>query len=278
MKKLITLLFIFTLFFVGCEDKEKGEVLTLGTGQYYDKMNLHNGEPLEWINLKDSSNVEKTTCGADAGCSLFKGTYEVEGALLKITLKEYSEVDEWVKLDKEEVTTYTITANNEFTKDESIYVLKKEANSATYDVKLEQQNESFEFDKLSLEFTGSKAECEGCYHYMLITKYDGKEVGKGFFNDEERFLINSSNMAATFTVYRIEEVYILVSNFGNQCFSHNALIFNTKGETLKMYSSADISINGKKINVQVSSSGNCMEEGQEEISEFEISKDKLIEK
>ena len=101
MKKLITLLFILTLFFVtGCEEENK--TLTLASGTYYDKNNMYNGESLEHITLKDEKVVERTTCGAEAGCSLFRGTYQIDLTTLKITLKEYNDVDGWMPLEEKE--------------------------------------------------------------------------------------------------------------------------------------------------------------------------------
>ena len=280
MKKIITLLFIFTLFLVGCEDKKENGTLTLKVGSYYDKNNMHNGNSLEWINFKDTEVVEKTVCGADAGCSLFKGTYEISGPLLKITIKEYNEIEGWVKLDKDDLSTYTITANNEFTKDNSVFILKDEKSEdkiIKHEVNLVKEKEKIEFGKLSLEFIGSVyTECgKDCYLYTLNTKYDGKEVGKGFFNDEENFRVFSKNMSASFTVYIIDEVYILVSGSGAQCFPNNILIFNTKGETLKMFASADINFNGKNVTIE-RSNGSCMKEGTK--YNFEVSGTELKEK
>ena len=280
MKKLIVLFFILALVFVtGCE--KGANELTLSTGSYYDKNNMHNGSSLEWIDLKNATDVERTICGADAGCSVYRGTYELRVPLLTVTLKEYSdEVDGWVHLEEDEVLTYTITDNNEFTKDKSVFVFKNDADKKTekYDVKLEKENEKFEFGKLSLEFTGGEnGECEKCYYYNLNIKYDGKEVGKGFFDDEEVSRINSSNMSSTFTVYKIDEVYILVSGFGSQCYPNNVLIFNTEGKTLEMYSNADIDINNKAIDIEVSPEGNCMGEPEYEFH-FEVSGLELKEK
>ena len=261
MKKRITLFLILTLFLVtGCNETKNP---TLKAGTYYDKNNMHNGESLERITLEESHNIERITCGADAGCSLFKGFYFVEDKTLTITLTHYSdEIDGWTDLEADEVIKYTITKDNEFTKDESIFVFDEKSVSVTkYDVKLEKKKENYEFGKLSLEFTGNdNGECENCYYYDLDIKYDGKAVADGFFNDVEASRINSSNMAASFTVYKIDEVYILVSNFGSQCFPNNILMFNTEGKTLKMFSNADIEISGRNVFIEISK-GSCMEEG-----------------
>ena len=277
MKKLITLLFAFTLFFLaGCEDK----TFTLKEGTYYDKNNMHNGSSLEFIDLKDATTVERTTCGADAGCSLFKGTYVVNDKTLTVILTDYSdEIDGWTALDENETLEYTISNNNEFTKDTSIFVLKEkdETSTNTYDIKLENKNESFDFDKLHLEFTGSDADCEECYFYDLTIKYDGKEVGKGFFNDEENSRVFSTNMAASFVIHKIDNVYVVISSIASQCYGRNILIFNTEGKTLEMFSSADINVEDHNIHVEVSPSGNCMGD-PEIVRDYEIKGLELIKK
>ena len=110
---------------------------------------------------------------------------------------------------------------------------------------------------------------------MLNIKYDGKEVENNYFKDDEYYRISSSNMAASFTVYKIDEVYILVSNFGSQCYPNNILFFNTSGETLKIFSAADINISNRNIEIEISK-GSCMEEGTK--YNYEISGSELKEK
>ena len=278
MKKIFTLLFVLSLFLlVGCTDK----TLTLKEGTYYDKNNMHNGSSLERITLKESNAAERITCGADAGCSLFKGFYSVKDTTLTITLTHYSdEIDGWTDLEEDEKIEYTITANNEFKKDKSEFVLdteKKEDEVTKYDVKLEKPNETFDFDKLHLEFIGGEADCEGCYFYSLTIKYDGKEVGKGFFNDEDKFRVFSTNMAASFVIHKIDNIYVVISSIASQCYGRNVLIFNTEGKTLEMFSNADILVEDHKVHVEISTSGNCMEEGQI-MHDYEISGLELKEK
>ena len=265
MKKYITLILILILVLAtGCTTK------TLKEGAYYDKNNMHNNESLEWIYLKENNVVERTICGADAGCSLYRGTYEITDASLKITYKEYADIDGYIELDDEEVITYTITAQNEFTRDKSVFILdtRKYDNSITeYDVELVKPNEKFEFGKLNLEFYGTKVQgCEGCYDYTLGIKYNGESIKTDFFNEKDR--IHSSNMAASFKVYKIEGIYIIASNLGRQCFPSAVLIFNAEGKVLKTYSDADLTVEGKQIKIEASK-GSCMEEGT--LYNFEVS-------
>ena len=79
-------------------------------------------------------------------------------------------------------------------------------------------------------------------------------------------------MAASFKIYKIEEVYVLVSNLGSQCFLNDVLIFNTDGETLKMLANVDIEFNGKEIKIE-QTKGSCMDDGTKysfEVSGLEI--------
>ena len=272
MKKYVTLILILILVLAtGCTTK------TLKEGAYYDKNNMHNNESLEWIYLKENNVVERTICGADAGCSLYRGTYEITDTALKVTYKEYAEIDGFINLDVEELVTYTITANNEFTRDRSVFILdtRKYDNSITeYDVELIQQDEKFEFGKLNLEFKGSAVEgCKNCYNYTLDLKYDDKQIKTNFFSDKSK--INSTNMAASFKVYKIEGVYILASNLGRQCFPYAVLIFDAEGNVLKTYSDVDITVEGYDVTIETSK-GSCMEEGIP--SYFEVSGLELKEK
>ena len=126
MKKVLTLLFALSLFLlVGCSNETENKTTpTLKEGSYYDKNNMHNDSSLEWIYLKENNVVERTVCGADAGCSLFKGSYEIKETILEINLTQYSdEIDGWTDLDENEKIKYTITKDNEFNKDESVFIL-----------------------------------------------------------------------------------------------------------------------------------------------------------
>ena len=121
MKKIITLLFVIALFLVtGCEDKN----FTLKEGAYYDRNNMYNGSSLEWIYLKENNVVERTTCGADAGCSLFKGTYKINEKNLIINLTHYSdEIDGWLELEEKEKLEYTISEDNVFISNKNLFIL-----------------------------------------------------------------------------------------------------------------------------------------------------------
>lgn len=268
MKKLLNLLFVLSLILVtGCFDK----TLTLKEGTYYDKNNMYNGSSLERITLKENK-VEKITCGKEAGCSLMKGTYEIKDNVLKITLTHYEDdFDGLIKLDEEELEEYKIGENNSFTKDESNFVFEEKKietddSNGEYSVELKKENETFDFNKLHLEFKGTKVE-EDYYNYSLNIKYDDKEIDGTIFDKK----IASTNMAASFKIYKRGLVYVLVSNTSRQCFPSEALVFNTNGSILNTFSSAEIEINENKITVTESYDGNCMDTSNAKTYNYEIS-------
>ena len=272
MKKLVILILVVFLI-TGCSKN-----LTLEEGSYYDRNNLHNGESLEWIYLKEDNLAERTTCGADAGCSLYRGTYEVSENKVKFYFNEYNDIDGWIKLEEkdQERFEYEISDNNTFINSQSVFIrdtrnYDKSLNE--YDVILENENEKFDFGKLHLEFKGFKKSNGDFYNYTLAIKYDGKIINNTLFNNEKIPMINSNNMAASFKVYKIEGVFVLVSNRGAQCFPNAVLIINAAGKVLKEYSNVDIEINEKKLTIVVPATSSCMEEGIKynfEVSDLEI--------
>ena len=113
MKFRVVLMLACLLFVFGCSTSYK-----LKTGvTYYDKNNMYNGISLNKITLNDDLSVEATTCGKDAGCSLYKGTYVINNNQLTIRLNSYQDMTgDWEMLPEEYIseTTLTITGNNAF--------------------------------------------------------------------------------------------------------------------------------------------------------------------
>jgi len=285
MKKIFILLFMMTLFLVvGCEQKTPTLKIE---GTYYDKNNMHNGSSLERITLKNDNVAERIVCGADAGCSLFKGTYEIEKNILKIKYLQYQdEFDGWMDIENpdNDFNEYIIDATNTFSKGESVFILEKEVEydktNKEYTIELKDETESFKYDKLSLNFHGVKVEensLEQFYNYTLNIKYDDKNINNAFFNDEKNMRIWSSNMAANFKVYKIGGVYVLVSTLAKQCFSNEVMIFNVNGAIFNTFSNVDIKVDGNKITIEESLDGNCMNTDSVNKYTYEVSELKLNE-
>ena len=159
--------------------------------------------------------------------------------------------------------------------------IAQEKNKLLETIKLTKEKESFDLDKLHLDFEGVTYKTdEGHYQYVLNIKYDGKNIDSTFFNDKNNYRIWSHNMAADFKVYKIENVYILVSFIAKQCFYDEIMIFNTNGDVLKTFTTAHFDIDGSSIKIRTSDTGQCMGPGAEEhVKEYnyEINNSKLIE-
>lgn len=155
-------------------------------------------------------------------------------------------------------------------------------NYKKYTLSLKKKNQTYNIGKLHLDFEGTTYKTyNGHYQYVLNIKYDGKEIDSSFFNDKDNYRIWSHNMAADFKIYKVDEIYILVSFIAKQCFYDEIMIFNTNGEILKTYTTAIFNINDSSINIKTSDNGHCMGPGTEEhVKEYnyEISGLQLIEK
>lgn len=128
-------------------------------------------------------------------------------------------------------------------------------------IELKKENESYNFDKLHFDFKGySTDDGDEYYKYLLDIKLNEKEIDDTFFKDEDNFRIWSSNMAANFKVYKIENVYVLVSFIAKQCFYDEIMIINTNGEVLKTFTNAsfDLDNNTNLLKISTSDDGMCM--------------------
>ena len=148
-------------------------------------------------------------------------------------------------------------------------------------VTLSKENESFDLDKLHLDFSGTHTkEGDEYFNYVLNIKYDDKNINSSFFSDKENYRIWSSNMAAEFKVYKIDNMYILVSSIAKQCFCDEIMFFNANGNVLKTFTTAEFSINEQNIVIRTSDNGQCMDDNWEtHVTEykFRIDDSKLIE-
>lgn len=127
-------------------------------------------------------------------------------------------------------------------------------------IELSKENESFDSDKLHLDFYGvnTNDENDTYYNYTLKITYNNKEINNIFFNDKDNYRIWSHNMASNFKVYKVDEVYILVSFIARQCFVNEVMIFNTNGDVLKTISNCDFEIKNNNIKIRISDNNQCM--------------------
>lgn len=188
-------------------------------------------------------------------------------------------------LEKMYSNGYITKEEKDNAKDEELVVvdISELTNYKKYTLSLKKKNQTYNIGKLHLDFEGTtyyKTDDE-YYQYVLNIKYDDKEIDSSFFNDKNNYRIWSHNMAADFKIYKVDDIYILVSFIAKQCFYDEIMIFNTNGEILKTYTTAIFNINDSSINIRTSDNGKCMGPGTEEhVKEYnyEISGLQLIEK
>lgn len=147
-------------------------------------------------------------------------------------------------------------------------------------IELLKENESFDFDKLHLKFKGTSAENnKDYYNYILDIYYNNQKIDNQFFNDASNYRIWSKNMTGNFKIYKVDNVYILVSYVAKQCFCNEIMIFNTNGDILKTFSRAEYTISGSNITISESDNGQCMGDNWEShitIHKYNISGTKII--
>ncbi len=94
---------------------------------YYDKNNMYNGRLLSEITLNKDMSVKSFSCGRDAGCTEYKGSFTISGTTLTIILNKYQDVDgSWNTLPEkaQETKKYTIIDDNIFSNDNAVYIIK----------------------------------------------------------------------------------------------------------------------------------------------------------
>lgn len=106
------------------EAVEEVKVPTLEIGKTYGSGNVYMGRSLEQITLNSDGTVSTSNCVRDGGCIDGRGTYKIDGTTLTITITETYMIMEWEKLPVADVETWTITADNTFTRGEYTYTLE----------------------------------------------------------------------------------------------------------------------------------------------------------
>lgn len=137
-KKLFNLILCFVLLisFTGCDKKDnvikddykpkeeveakedKPIIYTLKINKTYeDKTLMYKGRSLSEITLNTNGSVSEIACGINAGCSEYRGTYEIDGNALKITLKEFDDLGiswEVLPIEEQKTRVYEIISNDTF--------------------------------------------------------------------------------------------------------------------------------------------------------------------
>ena len=164
-----------------------------------------------------------------------------------------------LSLDDNEVKLYSLPGVGDY-----IEIPRLLAEEGYNTIWLSGQYESFVFDKLDLSFNGTIVDtANGYYNYVLDIKYDGKQIDGSIFNDKNNYRIWSHNMAADFKIYKVDNVYVLLSFRAKQCFGNDIIFMNTDGDVLKSFTNAEFKLDNKQVDISTSDNGQCMGDGWE---------------
>ena len=138
-------------------------------------------------------------------------------------------------------------------------------NNASNDITLSKDHEQFKFNNLKLDFYGedsSKATgVKGSYKYVLALDLGGVEINSNIYSDPFKRVINSSNLASTFTIYAIDNVYILKSTTGAQRDGEYVLFFDKEGNFIDSFEDVKVSVDVAKKTINYE---NCITDNPEE--------------
>lgn len=164
---------------------------------------------------------------------------------------------------------------NEGTNTEKVVTLNNESKDLT----LAKEQEKFKFNDLTLEFFGEDASKDtnvaGSYKYVLSLDINGVGISSNIYSNPNKRIINSTNLNSTFTLYAVEDLYILKSTTGAKRDGENILVIDKKGNFIESFEdiSANVSIKDKKIDYT-----NCITDDENETCDkrvYEISKNTI---
>lgn len=119
-------------------------------------------------------------------------------------------------------------------------------------VKLEQLNEKFTNNELTLKFIGEQTnEIENGYKYVLEIYIDNKQVDSKIFNNTANKLIWSTNYASKFRVLTINNYYIFISSVAKQVNGDYVLILNKNGEFVRSFEDVDIIMDKQNLEFDI---------------------------
>lgn len=138
--------------------------------------------------------------------------------------------------------------------------------NASKDLTLSKAHETFKFNNLTLDFYGEDASKEtgvkGSYKYVLALNLDGVEIDSNIYKEPFKRVINSSNLASNFTIYAVDNLYILKSTTGAQRDGEYALFIDKDGNFVESFEDVSVKIDVSKKTVDYE---NCITDKVDEV-------------
>ena len=152
-------------------------------------------------------------------------------------------------------------------------------NNDSKELKLETDRDEFKINNLTLKFFGEdvskETNVEKSYKYVLSIDLNGVGISSNIYSNPDKRIINSTNLNSTFTLYAIEDIYVLKSTTGAKKDGENILVIDKSGNFIESFEdiSANVSVKDKKINYT-----NCITDDENEVCDtrvYEISKNTI---
>ncbi len=124
-----------------------------------------------------------------------------------------------------------------------------------YSIELAKNKEELKVDEhLSLEFIGeATTDVEDGYKYTLKITLDGKPLDSAtLFEDSTDKVIYSANYAASFSVTKLNDTYVLNSGIASQNNGHYVSIINNKGSVMKNFYDVSMNISSQENQIEIS--------------------------
>jgi hypothetical protein len=117
------------------------------------------------------------------------------------------------------------------------------------------------------------------YKYSGVITYKDQIIEQSFFDGSN---IYSYKLTGTFTVYKTQDVYIVVSSIVKQCGGSYVLIMDNTGNVLTTYSDVNIAFaNEDKRDYSIYSvtgyPSGCMDDGASTFKQYQITGNQIIE-
>ncbi len=130
-----------------------------------------------------------------------------------------------------------------------------EVKNGEYVVELKEQNESIRVNNLTLKFYGEdvskETKTENSYRYVLTLSLGGKEINSNVFSNPTLRVINSDNLASKFSVYFVDDIYILKSSRGAQKEGEYGFAFDIDGNFIRSFEDASFQVDPKAKTVSM---------------------------
>ena len=117
------------------------------------------------------------------------------------------------------------------------------------DLSLTKENEKYKINDLVLDFYGvdvsSTTGVTNSYQYVLKLVINEIQISSNVFSNPSHRLINSDNLASKFTIYAVDDLYLLYASTGAQIDGESLLIIDKKGNFINSYEDCDFTIDIK---------------------------------